>query len=366
MAQGSLSSDFKALILNKTKLIDVRAPVEFDKGAFPNAVNLPFINDEERHLIGIRYKEAGNEKAVELGYELVDGKKQQERTQSWLNFMSLNPDALLYCFRGGQRSGISQKWIEESGHDITRLEGGYKAFRNYLMHEIEESVHRFKPIVLGGRTGSGKTILLKKMNNTIDLEGLSNHRGSAFGKKTTEQPTQINFENTLAYKLVEKLEQGFKHLVFEDEGSYIGTVHIPKTLASYLLPAPRVILQTSMQERIEITVEEYMIDAQKTYEGEDAILRWKEDFQASIDRIKKRLGSEKHKEISTLFSTAFDKQMKDDSFDSYGGLVEYLLREYYDPMYDYQIDKNPEQVVFRGSQEEVIQYLEQFSLNSLK
>ena len=366
MAQGSVSSDFKALILNKTKLIDVRAPIEFEKGAFPYAVNLPFMNDEERHLIGIRYKEAGNAKAVELGYELVGGAKQQERTQGWLDFMSLHPDALLYCFRGGQRSGISQEWIQESGHEITRLKGGYKAFRTYLMNEIEESVHRFKPIILGGRTGSGKTILLKKLNNAIDLEGLSNHRGSAFGRKTTEQPTQINFENTLAYDLVEKLEQGFNHLVFEDEGSHIGNVYIPKIFAAYLKQAPRVILQTPMQERVETTVQEYMIDAQKMYDGEDALFEWKEQFQASIDRIRKRLGNEKHKEICTLFSIAFDKQIQDNSFECYDDLVEYLLREYYDPMYDYQIDKIPEQVVFRGSHEEVIDYLQQFSHRTLK
>ncbi len=360
MSQGSLSSDFKSLILNKTKLIDVRAPIEFNKGAFPYAVNLPFLNDEERHLIGIRYKEAGNAEAIALGKKLLGGVKQKERTQAWLDFLSVNPEAFLYCFRGGQRSGISQEWIQESGHDITRLKGGYKAFRNYLMNEIEASVHRFKPIVLGGRTGSGKTILLKKMQNTIDLEGLSNHRGSAFGKKTTQQPTQINFENALGYELVEKLEQGFEHLLFEDEGNHIGNVYLPKNFAAYLKQAPRVILQTPMDQRVETTIQEYIIDAQKMYEGKDALIRWKEQLQASIDRIRKRLGSEKHKEICALFSTAFDKQLQDNSFECYGDLVEYLLREYYDPMYDYQMTKIPEAIVFRGSQEEVSEYLGQF------
>ena len=361
MGDLPLSSDFKSIVLNNTILIDVRAPVEFERGSFPNSVNLPFLNDKERRLIGIRYKEAGNAKAVELGEELLGGRVQGERTQAWLDFMASNPNAMLYCFRGGQRSAISQEWIIENGKEITRLKGGYKAFRNYLMRETEASIDKFKPLVLGGRTGSGKTILLKKVKNSIDLEALANHRGSAFGRKITAQPTQIDFENVLAYELIQKLEMGFKHIVFEDEGKNVGNLYLPKVVANYLSAAPRVILETPMQERIETTLNEYVIDAQRMYLSQSYPLdAWKEDMQNSINRIKKRIGSERHKELCVIFENALSEQMESGSFDAYRELVELLLREYYDPMYDYQIQQRSQQIAFRGSDEEVLEYLSRF------
>lgn len=360
MSELLLTNNFKSIVLNSTPLIDVRAPIEFANGSFPDSVNLPLMNDEERHIIGIRYKEKGNEEAVKLGHELVSGNIREERTRAWSDFIESNPDAMMYCFRGGQRSKISQEWVHEAGKKITRLEGGYKAFRTYLMDETEKSLEDFKPIVLGGRTGSGKTILLKKVQNSIDLEALANHRGSAFGRKIIPQPTQINFENALAYDLIQKLDKGFSHLVFEDEGKNVGSVFMPKTLAAYLAQAPRIILETSTQQRVETTFTEYVIEAQQMYEDagyEDSLTAWKEDIQRSMDRIIKRIGSERHKQVCNLFENAVNEQTRSGNLDAYKEWVEYLLREYYDPMYDYQIEKRSDQIDFRGSSEEVLSYL---------
>lgn len=361
MPELPLSDDFKSIVLNRTPLIDVRAPVEFANGAFPNTVNLPLMNDEERHLIGIRYKEEGNAAAVKLGHELVSGKIKEERINAWLETMAAQPDAMLYCFRGGQRSKISQEWISENGKEITRLKSGYKAFRNYLISETDRSVGRFKPIVLGGRTGSGKTILLKKLQNAIDLEALANHRGSSFGRKIIPQPTQVNFENALAYDLIQKLEKGFEHLVFEDEGKNVGSVYIPKPFAAYLAEAPRVILETSTKERVETTFNEYVLEAQQMYESagyEDPLGTWQKDIQSAMDRITKRIGSERHKEVCNIFENAVGEQKRSGSLEAYKEWAEYLLREYYDPMYDYQIQKRSELIAFRGSSEEVLEYLQ--------
>ncbi|MCJ7765694.1 MAG: tRNA 2-selenouridine(34) synthase MnmH, partial [Thiovulaceae bacterium] len=255
---------------------------------------------------------------------------------------------------------ISQEWLSGAGTKIIRLKGGYKAFRNYLITELEQSPLHFKPIILGGRTGSGKTILLKKVQNSIDLEGLANHRGSSFGRKITPQPRQIDFENDLAYDLIQQLDRGFKHLVFEDEGKNIGTVYMPKAFAGYLAEGPLVILETPTQERVEITFDEYVVQAQKMYENagyDDALKEWKDDIQSAMKRIERRLGSQRHKEVSDIFENALSEQMRSGSLDGYKEWVEYLLREYYDPMYDYQIQKRAGQVAFRGSGEEVLAYL---------
>jgi tRNA 2-selenouridine synthase len=357
---SELFDDFRSIVLNKTPLIDVRAPVEFKKGAFLNAVNLPIMSDEERHEVGICYKNQGNTKAVELGHRLVSGEIKEQRVQSWLDFMDANPSALLYCFRGGQRSRISQEWIRQSGRKILRLKGGYKAFRNYLLRELESSHQHFKPIILGGRTGSGKTIELKKMPNAIDLEGLANHRGSSFGQRITPQTSQIDFENNLAYELIQKIQEGFKHLVFEDEGKHVGSVFMPDSFLSIMSEAPLVVLDTPIEERIDITLNEYVIEAQKSYESagfENPLASWRQSIESAMFRIIRRLGNQRHDELTKIFEAALQKQQNDGSFDGYREWVEYLLVQYYDPMYDYQIQKRSERVAFRGGAAEVLEYI---------
>jgi len=364
MVELPQSDDFKSIVLNNTPLIDVRAPIEFQKGAFINAVNLPLMNNEERHLIGIKYKEKGNAEALKLGHELVKDDVKQRRVKAWLDFKSESPDALLYCFRGGQRSKISQEWMRESGKEIVRLKGGYKAFRTYLMKELEESRERFKPIIIGGRTGSGKTILLQNIKNSIDLEGLANHRGSSFGRKTTPQPTQINFENALSYDVIQKLERGFNELFFEDEGKYVGSVYIPKEFAQHLSNAPLIVLETPDEERIEITFNEYIVQAQKSYEilfEKDHLKEWVKDIQDAMKRINRRLGLERYKIVCTLFQEALDEQMKNSSLELYKVWIAYLLNEYYDPMYDYQIQKKASKILFRGNSEKIISYIKNLS-----
>lgn len=360
MSNLTQSSDFSSIVLNNTPLIDVRAPIEFVKGAFPHAVNFPLINDNERHLIGIKYKQEGNAEAVKLGHKLVSGEVKQERVQAWNDFLEANPHAKLYCFRGGQRSKIAQEWMDESGKEIVRLKGGYKAFRNYLMQAIEESPTRFAPLVLGGRTGSGKTLFLKNIKNSIDLEALANHRGSSFGRKTTPQPTQINFENALAYDLIQKLEKGFENLLFEDEGKFVGSLYIPKTFAAYLSEAPLIILETADEERIQITFDEYILSAQESYKilFKEAYLReWKSDIESAMQRISRRLGSQRYKIVCDIFENAFQEQIVSGGLEAYKEWIAYLLKEYYDPMYDYQILKHSQRIVFRGTDEEVQNYL---------
>jgi tRNA 2-selenouridine synthase len=354
------SDDFRSIVLNNTPLIDVRAPVEFEKGAFPNSVNLPLMNNEERHLIGIKYKNEGNKEAVKLGHSLVSGKVKKDRIQAWLDFKQNNPDAMLYCFRGGQRSKISQEWIAENDQQITRLKGGYKAFRTYLMQEIENSVKMFKPIILGGHTGSGKTILLNNIKNSIDLEGLANHRGSSFGRKVTPQPTQINFENALAYELIQKLEAGYENLLFEDEGKYVGSAYIPNNFALYLAQAPLLILKTPIEERVEITFDEYITKAHQEYAaafGLEYLQLWYEDMHNAMKRISRRMGLERYAHVCKLFDIAYEQQKRDNDKILYKEWIHYLLSEYYDPMYEYQIKNNAKRIVFEGNKEEIEAYL---------
>ncbi len=358
--QLPLTDDFRSIVLQNTPLIDVRAPVEFEKGAFPGSVNLPLLDDEERRLVGIRYKESGNDAAVELGEKLVSGSIKEERTAKWKAFAQKHPDACLYCFRGGQRSRISQQWLSDAGATIPRLKGGYKAFRSFLTEESVRISANADTLIIGGRTGSGKTLLIHRLESAIDLEGIANHRGSSFGRFITPQPSQIDFEDVLAYELIRHDAAGHRHLVIEHESHNIGRVYIPKPVFDNLQKGRLVILETPLEERTGITYDEYVVaaldDYRKTF-GKDGEMHWFEDMNSGLDRIRKRLGSERYLHIKAILRDAFDSMQKTGNSEGHKEWIEILLRDYYDPMYDYQIKKSPIPVVFRGGAEEVFAYL---------
>ncbi len=357
----SLTQDFKRLVIENVPLIDVRAPVEFDKGAFPNAINLPLLHDKEREEVGICYKNEGNKRAIELGHRLISGEVKEARISAWEAYIKQHPDAVLYCFRGGQRSRISQGWLEERGYEIRRIEGGYKAFRHYLLEELEHMEGRFTPLLLGGRTGSGKTLLLQNIKEMIDLEGLAKHRGSAFGGFIDPQPAQIDFENSLAYALIKKLHEGAKHLVFEDEGKHVGRVYLPKKFHEGIAKAGLIILETPLQERVEITFDEYVTQAQKNYsksfEKERGLEAWAEMMIASINKIERRIGTKRHRELVDLFEEALCLQKEQNDLRLHKVWIGVLLEEYYDPMYDYQLRKKENDVLFRGDKDAVLGFL---------
>jgi len=350
-----ITSDFRQIVLDDVPLIDVRAPIEFESGAFPNAINLPLMNNEERRLVGICYKKKGNTEAVKLGHKLVGGNVKQERVEAWAEQLERHPDSMLYCFRGGMRSQLSQQWIADgTGLIIPRLKGGYKAFRNDLLNHLNPDTLSSTPVILGGRTGTGKTILLQALENKIDLEAIANHRGSSFGRFTTPQPTPIDFENSLAWAFIKHAASGHRHMVLEDEGRNVGDRYLPAPLAEHFRQADLVILERPIEERIEITFDEYITGSQADYQAvhgdEKGLHEWLAYMDSCIDRIRKRLGGLRHKEIKQLLHSGQHREW-----------IERLLREYYDPMYDYQIERKSNAIIFKGNDTEVLEYLKALS-----
>ena len=359
-----LTDDFNIIVLNETPLLDVRAKVEFDKGAFANATNIAILNDKQRELVGTRYKEQGNEAAIKLAEELIKQEGKHKRVQMWKEYLVANPNAILYCFRGGQRSGISQSWLDEAGISITRLKGGYKAFRTFLMEESLRISKMTQTIIIGGRTGSGKTLLLDELNNTIDLEKLANHRGSTFGGFAKEQPTQINFENNLAYKLIQFQNNKYKNLIIEHESHNIGKSFIPKPVYENLMDGKLVILETPIDQRVKIIFKDYILNSIDDYtkkNQKDGIKIWADIINVSLDKMKKRLGGKLYIELKVIFEDALVQHIEDGNLEGYKLFIEKLLVEYYDPMYDYQLEKTTIPIVFRGKQSEILKYLKDYS-----
>ncbi len=355
-------SDLRELFLQNRPMIDTRAPVEFAQGSFPGAENLPLLSDDEREQIGICYKQKGHDSAVKLGARLIDEASKQARVARWAQFMQAHPNALLFCFRGGMRSRVSQQWLyEETGIACPRVEGGYKAMRRFLIGIIEDYAAKPDAVVLGGRTGSGKTVLLKRLASHIDLEGRANHRGSAFGPTATPQPRQINFENQLAIDLLQQQEAGREKLVFEDEGPNIGSVRTPLPLYNRLQQAPLVVMRVSDEERENNSLKEYIADSHadfmRTYGEQDGFERFADYLLDSIDKIRKRLGGDRHQQMRALMESAIEMHRASGEIDAYRPIIRSLLLDYYDPMYDYQISKKRQRVVFEGNADEVYEFL---------
>ncbi|MCI0508245.1 MAG: tRNA 2-selenouridine(34) synthase MnmH [Gammaproteobacteria bacterium] len=354
--------NYQQLFLNDTPLLDVRAPVEFAQGAFPAAKNLPLINDAERHAIGIRYKEMGQEQAIELGHELVNAEIKEQRVNDWTAFTRQHPDGVLYCFRGGMRSRISQQWIyDETGVVYPRVKGGYKALRRYLIDELEISAAEIRPIVLSGRTGSGKTILLKLIHDKIDLESIFNHRGSAFGKHVTPQPSQIDVENQLSIELLKFRKNNIYKLLLEDEAVAIGSRRLPDSIVETMRQSPLIILEAGADERVANIFNEYITQALAEHQamlGEaQGFNTWANGLLTALEKIQRRLGGAHSKAIKSVMEYAINMHRNCAEPDHHKVWIRSLLLEYYDPMYDYQLDKKTERVVFRGTQDEVLNYL---------
>jgi tRNA 2-selenouridine synthase len=357
-------SDFTQLFVNDTPLIDTRAPIEFDQGAFSHTSSLPLMSDKERELVGTCYKNKGQEQAIALGHELVQGEVKQARLDAWLEFIKNNPNGALYCFRGGFRSQITQQWIyEASGINYPRIKGGYKALRRFLIDETDRIMNQVTPVIIGGQTGCGKTLLLDKLKNTINLEGLANHRGSAFGNTTTPQPTQINFENALAIAFIK--QQQHSHLVFEDEGSNVGTVHIPQCLQNKTSQAELILLEANIEERLKVSMDAYVIYMQQEFIQQDAVNgfnNFADYWLRSLGKIQRRLGLERYQAMLKLVNSALQRYKEQGEADGFYLVLEELLVGYYDPMYDYQIQKKMDRVVFKGDANEVLAYLAEHSI----
>ncbi len=349
-------ADHRRVLRAGLPLIDLRAPAEFALGAFPNAINLPLLTDLERAAIGTRFKQCGQDAAIALGEELVSGDIRRDRIDAWRAAVAAHPNALLYCWRGGLRSQIVQQWLEQHGTDVPRIEGGYKALRQTCLKIIEEFCASPQLLVLGGRTGSGKTELLREFASSIDLEQLVNHRGSAFGSTFTAQPTPIDFENRLAIDLLHK--QSWPRLLIEDESRTIGRLAVPDLLHAAMQAAPLIVIEASRDERARRIYREYV--AEPLADGV-TLDQLHGRFLDAVDRIRRRLGGLHHTQSRQMIEAAFDADPIEAVL--HEKWIAALLDWYYDPMYDHQLTTKRSRIVATGDVHAIRTFLKQ-SLHS--
>ena len=258
-------------------LLDVRSPAEFEQGHIPGAINVDLFTNEERARVGTIYKQDGHHAAVLEGLRIVGPKMAFIVEQA----LEIAPDRNLkvHCWRGGMRSGSVGWLLRQAGFTVEVLHGGYKAYRQFVLNEL--AIPR-NFIILGGPTGSGKTHVLKALQEigeqVIDLEGLANHKGSAFGALGEKaQPSIEQFENQL-HEIITKMD-GAKRIWLEDESRKIGLVYIQDHLWFQMRDAPMIQIELPLSERLDFLVQEY---------GKFPI----QDLADSILKIGKRLGGQ--------------------------------------------------------------------------
>ncbi|MDN6180087.1 MAG: tRNA 2-selenouridine(34) synthase MnmH [Halomonas subglaciescola] len=289
MSGGSVAPE-AALIRHEVPLIDVRAPVEFADGALPGAVNLPLMNDDERHQVGIAYKQHGQAAAIALGEKLISGEVKAARIAAWRSYLARHPQALIYCFRGGL-------------------------------------------------TGCAKTVLINRLESGVDLEGFANHKGSAFGRMPDPPPPQIDFEHALAKRLMALSGP----LTLEDESRRVGSVNVPLSFWQAMEKAPRIRVEMSLDWRLAQLQQDYIIDLERAhcarFGEEEGWYRMREQLGNALLRLKKRLGSARLARLQRLQALAFAAHERGDR-QAHEAWLAPLLTEYYDPLYRHHLKRH--------------------------
>ena len=297
-------------------VIDVRAPLEFEKGHIPGAVNIPLFDDHERKVVGTKYKQENKESAMYAGLEFA-GIKLVKLAKEGERAAGKNKTLLVHCWRGGMRSK-SMVWLFETlGLTCYLLEGGYKSYR----HHVKKVAGRpLNLSLIGGRTGSGKTAILhhlkRKGEQVIDLEGLAHHKGSAFGALgENEQPTTEQFENDLCHSIIEL--DPVKVTWIEDESRNIGKCVIPGEFFTRMRESAIVFLDISRELRAEHLVMDYA-----RYE--------QEELKECVLKIGKRLGGDRTREaLESIDNGDFRTTAM-------------ITLHYYDKAYMFSLEKNHE------------------------
>ncbi len=263
---------------------DVRSPAEFLHAHIPNAFSLPLFSNEERAIVGTNYKQKSRQDAIKIGLDFFGPKMKtivelvEEKLQT-----TTSKTILVHCWRGGMRSAAIAWLLDLYGFEVYTLEGGYKAFRNWVLQQFELP---YNLQILGGYTGSAKTetlAVLKKMGETvIDLEALANHKGSAFGSLGLgKQPSAEMFENLLALALFSSNVKGeirdTSCIWLESESQRIGNINLATPFFNQMKTARYVFMDVPFNERLK-----FILSGYGKFEKGDLI--------NAILRIKKRLG----------------------------------------------------------------------------
>ncbi|NLY72288.1 MAG: tRNA 2-selenouridine(34) synthase MnmH [Tissierellia bacterium] len=303
-------------------LIDLRSEKEYGLSHIPFAASLPLLDDEARAIVGFAYKQISREEAFKLGLDHVLPKL--DFLKKGIDKLLEKKEVVLYCSRGGMRSSSVYKLYAHDNR-VHLLEGGYKAYRKFILDKMPSEIEKRDFLVFQGLTGVGKTRILQELAadyNVLDLELLASHRGSVFGGLgLDEQPSQKQFQNDIFSFLYST--EGL--ILVESESSKIGKLLLPKEIRSKILTSPLFLIEAPMDYRVKFLEEDYGV---KLRENKDELIE-------DIWMLKSQLGSEACSELAELLER-----------DEMARAIELLLINYYDPLYRHSMKTSEERLLF--------------------
>ncbi|MTI82826.1 MAG: tRNA 2-selenouridine(34) synthase MnmH [Firmicutes bacterium] len=305
----------EAINIKDRIILDVRSPGEYATATVPGAINIPLLDNVERSLVGKTYKQKGAQEAKNLAMTIVSPKLPY--IVDSVRQLSQGKPIVLFCWRGGDRSLFMANILSFMGLQVYRVVGGFKAHRSHVREYLERESLPLKAIVLHGLTGVGKTEILEVLaeNNmpVLDLEGLSSHRGSVFGKiGMPPSPSQKMFEALIVEEF--KKVRGFGVFLVECESRRLGNLMVPQSVMSCMKEGYSVLLYAPIKKRVARIKEIYVT------QGRNGIIK----LQNSVERLTKYIGLQKVEELKEGIQTGHLEEV-----------IEYLLINYYDPLYGY-------------------------------
>lgn len=287
--RSATAADAAAHLGGFDAILDARSPAEFAEDHLPGAVNWPVLDDEQRRIVGTLYVQTGALEARKVGAAMV-ARNIADHLDRWIADKPRDWQPLVYCWRGGQRSGSLAWFLDQIGFRTTRLDGGYKAFRAVVRQDLAQWPARYDYRVLAGRTGSGKTRLLGALAEAgaqvLDLEGLAAHRGSILGGLPDRpQPSQKRFD-TLLWSALQTLDAA-RPVFVESESKKIGRVQLPDALVERL-HRHSTVLRVEMPDaaRVQLLLQDYgffagqperfcaLLDGLVALRGRETVGRW--------------------------------------------------------------------------------------------
>ena len=306
----------ESLKLPNPLYVDVRAPIEYDEDHIPGAINLPIFNNDERKEVGTLYKVLGKDEAVKRGAE-IGGKRIVDIIKSLTDIK--DKTIIIYCFRGGMRSASVASIINSLGIKAYKIKDGYKSFRKSILEYLSTKIIKPKIFILQGLTGSGKTEILRLINNGIDLEAMAGHRSSVFGGIGLRQSSQKFFESSLWHRLEVLKNEEF--IIIEGESKKIGNLHIPENIFKQMKEASMINIEAPIEKRIEIIKNEYT--GFNEYTGDDE----NKTILNIVNSLRSKLGSKKTDMLIEFYNNG--------NIDEF---IKILLSDYYDILYKHTLD----------------------------
>lgn len=347
----SITIDLEQALVLRDKgalLVDARSPDEFAEATIPGAINVPILDNAERAEVGTLYKQVGKRQARQRGVEIVAPKIPAMIAQIANQQAGTSQPVVVFCWRGGMRSLALTQFLELAGTPARQLSGGHKGFRRHVLTYFEQGVWA-KFLVFRGLTGVGKTHYLHRLAEKgypiVDLEGLANHRGSAFGNLgLPPQPNQKMFESLLWDELRKVPHDGY--ILAEGESRHIGRIALPARVYQTLQVEKSIWLNASLEARVRNILADY-----------PAVDQLKEEFTKPIRALKDKLGNETMNRFLLLLEDG-----------NWSELVSELMVVYYDPLYRHtlperrvEVELEPEEAVLERIEAAIAAVLAQSS-----